>query len=71
LADRDDGVPFSWKDTDSIVIERVEAIAVYSNPKGDTVIRQSDSMGENDAVIIIPKSRLKELIQALQNELDN
>jgi hypothetical protein len=66
----DDSVPFSWKDTQNIIIEHVDAVAVYSNPKGDIVIRQGNSMGEDDAVIIVPRSRAQDLIQALQNEAE-
>ena len=31
---------FDWNSGDSIVIERVSALAVYLNPEGDVVIRQ-------------------------------
>jgi hypothetical protein len=65
-----DSVPFSWKDTESVVIEKVDAIAVYTNPKGDLVIRQEDPRGDDDAIIIVPKSRARDLIMAIQSELD-
>ncbi|HJV74075.1 MAG TPA: hypothetical protein VJ654_07640 [Noviherbaspirillum sp.] len=71
MTTEDDSVPFSWKDTESVVIERVEATAVYTNPKGDIVIRQEDTMGGDDAVIIVPRSRVTELILALQNVLED
>lgn len=70
MADNSDGVDFSWSDSQAVVVEQVDAIAVYPNPKGNIVIRQQGSMGEDDAVIIVPKSRLADLILALQNELD-
>jgi hypothetical protein len=70
MADDSDSVEFSWRDDDSVVIERVDALAVYSNPSGNIVIRQQDAMGGDDAIIVIPRSRLKDLVLALQNELD-
>ena len=71
MTTEDEGVPFSWKDTEDVIIDRVEAIAVYSNPKGNIVIRQESSIGEDDAVIVVPKSRVRDLILALQNEVED
>ena len=61
---------FSWGDKASVVIKRVDAIAVYTNPNGDIVIRQQDSMGEDDSVIVIPLDRVEELVQAICAEKD-
>jgi hypothetical protein len=66
-----EGVDFSWSDTNSVVVEPVEAIAVYRNPKGAIVIRQQDTMGGDDMVVIIPQSRLQDVILALQNQVDD
>lgn len=62
---------FKWTDKDSVVVERVDAIAVYQNPNGEVVIRQQDPMGDDDSVIVVPKSRLNDLILALQSESSN
>lgn len=62
---------FKWTDKDSVVVERVDAIAVYQNPNGEVVIRQQDPMDDDDSVIVVPKSRLNDLILALQNESSN
>ena len=59
---------FNWSDKDRVVVEKVDAIAVYQNPDGDVVIRQQAPMGDDDSVIVVPKSRLDDLILALQNE---
>lgn len=51
----------------SIVIPQVDAVAVYTNPSGDLVIRQRQPLGEDDHVIIVPMSYAKSLILAIQN----
>jgi len=58
---------FNWLDKSAIAIERVDAVAVYQNEYGNIVIRQQ-SYDDDDAVIIIPRSRLDDLILALKNE---
>lgn len=68
MADDNGSVEFSWRDSDSVIIEKVDAVAVYTNPRGDVVIRQDGGM-DDDAIIVIPQSRLNELIIALQREL--
>ena len=60
--------PFSWNDSDSIVIERVRAIAVYPNADGNIVVRQqADGYGEEDAIVIVPADRVQELIAAIKD----
>lgn len=61
-------VEFSWTDAD-VVVERAGAIAVYQNPKGDVVLRQEGQTGDEDSVVIIPRSRIKDVIFALQHEI--
>tara|TARA_R110002073_G_scaffold283878_2_gene448175 strand:- start:337 stop:549 length:213 start_codon:yes stop_codon:yes gene_type:complete len=51
---------------DDVVVEQVEEIAIYYNPKANVVIRQADSMGEDDAIVVIPYSHLKSVIKKLQ-----
>lgn len=67
MADQDGVNEFSWTDKDSVVIEKVDAIAVYTNPRGDIVIRQEGNM-EDDSIIVVPQSRLNDLISALRRE---
>lgn len=58
---------FDWLKNDSVVISRVDAIAAYLNQDGDVVIRQQDPLGDDDAVIVLPKNRVADLVLALQN----
>lgn len=58
---------FSWMDRSAIAIERVDAIAVYQNEDGNIVIRQQNFDDEDD-VIIIPCSRVNDLITAIKTE---
>jgi len=62
---------YSWHDEigkAATVVPSVQAIAVYTNPKGDIVLRQEDSMGEEDSVVVIPRSMVKQVAKALQDE---
>ena len=46
------------------------AIAVYENPKGDIVIRQSDDhSSDEDSIIVIANQPLQTFIAGLQNTL--
>lgn len=67
------GEQWSWNKEDadaSIVIERVDAVAVYQNPNGDLVIRQQHPLGEDDAIVIIPRAHVPALLQGIKNEMD-
>ena len=59
---------FSWSDNESLVISSVDAVAVYTSPDGQIAIRQRDSTDERDAIIVLPRQRVSELIAALQKE---
>lgn len=50
------------------VFPTVSAVAVYTNPHGNIVIRQEGYAGEDDSVIIIPRSHVASVIRALQAE---
>jgi hypothetical protein len=63
-----DEAEFSWSDDESVVIDRVDAIAVYTNAKGDLVIRQEHPLGDDDSTIIVPRRRVGELTVALKRE---
>ena len=63
---------FSWNDTEAIIVKRTDAIAVYSNPEGNIVIRQEGiDYGDDpgDQVIVIPRDRVSDVIEALSKEL--
>ena len=59
---------FDWlsdDDKESVVVPSVQAVAVYNNGQGDVVIRQQDGMGNEDQVIIIPRSNAKAVAKAI------
>ena len=60
---------WDWNtDTDSTVVPAVQAVAVYTNPKGDIVVRQQDMYGEDDSVIVVPRQHASRLAKALRDE---
>jgi hypothetical protein len=62
---------FDWNEVeDDLVLSEQLAVAIYENPKGNTVIRQAaaDSHDE-DAVIIINRNNLSAFVAALQRHL--
>lgn len=64
---------WSWHDEDAkdlTVFPTVSAVAVYTNPSGDIVIRQQGSMGEDDSVVVLPRIHAGAVISAIQAELD-
>jgi hypothetical protein len=59
---------FDWFSDDAkqdVVIPSVQATAVYVNGDMDIVIRQQHPMGEEDAIIIIPRAQAKALAKAI------
>ena len=60
---------FNWSDPDSVVVERVYAIAVYKESNGDIVIRQERSGGEQDSLIVVPARYAPMLVEAIQRQL--
>lgn len=61
---------FSWIDCECVVVEPVDAIAVYTNLKGNIVIRQQSAMGDDDPIVVVPRSRVADIIAALKREAD-
>ncbi|WP_043632710.1 hypothetical protein [Chromobacterium haemolyticum] len=63
---------WDWEETENkelTIIPRVRAIAVYTNPRGEIVIRQEGmSLDMDDQYIAIPKEQIPTLIRALQEE---
>ncbi|CAB3889233.1 hypothetical protein LMG26788_03753 [Achromobacter pulmonis] len=67
------GENWSWDAEDaseSIVIARVDAVAVYQNTNGDLVIRQQHPLGDDDAVVIVPRAHVPALLQGIKTEMD-
>jgi hypothetical protein len=61
---------FSWRDTDSVVVRQQDAIAVYSNPDGDLVIRRRRSWDEEDDVwIVVAQTQIRTVIDAMEKVL--
>lgn len=63
---------WDWNGPDekkSTVVRQVDAVAVYTNLSGDLVIRQQDSMGDDDSVIVVPKAQGLAILEALKREL--
>jgi hypothetical protein len=60
---------FSWTDNNQVIVDPVDAIAVYSNAKGNVVVRQQGSAGGADQVITIPRDAVATIIEALQNQV--
>ena len=64
---------FDWN-SEEVVIKAVEAIAVYTNPHGDIVIRQQDTSDglrpDGDPFIVIPRDRVAAVLAAVQKELE-
>lgn len=59
---------FNWLDKSAITIDRVDAVAVYQNEYGEIVIRQQGYADDEDSVVVVPRSRVDDLILALRNE---
>ncbi len=60
---------FEWTDEGTVLGEQL-AVAIYVNPRGDTVIRQeADQHGEDDAIVIIGRHNLATFVKALQKHL--
>lgn len=56
---------FDWSRT-FVAIEQVNAVALYKNKDGHLVIRQRNSMGEEDSFIIIPMDRVASLAKEMR-----
>ncbi len=55
---------FDWS-SESVVVQPVEAIAVYTNPRGEIVIRQRSLVGSEDPFIVIPISHVQSVVDAM------
>lgn len=63
---------FNWTSSEeAVVFPTVQAVAVYTNPNGDIVIRQeAGSTDDEDSFVVIPKTHAVSLVSAIQRELD-
>jgi hypothetical protein len=66
----DDSKDFSWQETDAVVVRQQDAIAVYSNPDGDLVIRRRQAWDEDDDVwIVVAQTQIRAVIDAMEKVL--
>lgn len=66
----DDSADFSWRDTEAVVVRQQDAIAVYSNPDGDLVIRRRRAWDEEDDVwIVVAQTQIRTVIDAMEKVL--
>jgi hypothetical protein len=65
----EDSRPFDWTDKGSIVVRRVDAIAVYTDLEGDIVIRQQRADVPYDVIITIPPQYVYGVIEGIQRQL--
>lgn len=56
---------------ESLVLPRVDALAIYGNSSGEIVLRQQGMDGAEDSIIIIPKTQAQQVIDAIKDMLDN
>ena len=63
----DENEDFGWRDTDAVVVRQQDAIAVYSNPDGDLVIRRRRAWDEDDDVwIVVAQTQIRTVIDAME-----
>ena len=61
---------FDWAEKkQSIVVRRVDAIAIYRNREGDIIIRQQHAHNPIDSVITIPAPQTYSVIEGLQKQI--
>jgi hypothetical protein len=58
---------FDWNNSESIVVEPVNGMAVYRNPTGHVVIREQEQ-GDNDveSFVLIRPDSVRDVIAALE-----
>lgn len=54
---------------ESLVLPRVDALAIYANSNGEIVLRQQGMDGNEDSIIIIPKTQAPEVVAAITSML--
>ena len=63
------GEQFDWADKRSIVVRRVDAIAIHINDEGDIVIRQQHAHQPLDSIVTIPAHSAHAVIERLQRQV--
>ena len=56
---------------ESTVVPSVQAVAVYTNTEGNVVIRQQDFYGEDDHIIVLPRTMVAKVAEAMKREAKN
>jgi hypothetical protein len=65
----EDAKHFDWADRGSIVVRRVDAIAIHIDSEGDIVIRQQRADVPYDVVVTIPLQHAYSVIDGIQRQL--
>ncbi|SDF42360.1 MULTISPECIES: hypothetical protein [unclassified Duganella] len=63
---------WDWSSTsarESLVLPRVDALAIYANSSGEIVLRQQGMDGNEDSIIIIPKTQAQHVVTAISEML--
>ena len=64
----EDTQQFDWTVRESIVVRRVDPIAIYKDAEGDIVIRQQRADSQ-DVIITIPPQHAHSVIEGIQAQL--
>jgi hypothetical protein len=65
----EDARQFDWADKGSIVVRRVDAIAIHTDSEGDIVIRQQRADVPYDVIITIPPQHAYSVIEGIQRQV--
>lgn len=65
----EDAEQFDWADKRSIVVRRVDAIAIYINDEGDIIIRQQHAHQPLDSIVTIPAHSVYAVLERLQRHV--
>jgi hypothetical protein len=60
---------FDWSERRSVVVKRVDPIAIYIDNEGDIIIRQQHAHSPVDSVITIPAVHAQSVIDGLQRHI--
>ena len=60
---------FDWSEKRSIIVRRVDPIAIYMNRDGDIIIRQQAAHNPMDSVITVPAAHVYSVIEGLQKQI--
>jgi hypothetical protein len=60
---------FDWNDSDLTMKRGYGDLAIYANSAGDIVLRQRDTFGGDDAVVIVPRHLASWAVAAIEAEL--